>query len=231
MIKLLKYLFALFYPELCLNCKKILVEGEKFVCLDCFCDLPTTDYHLYKANNARILLSGYSQLNEVTAYLYFEKEGVTQKLVHALKYYGNKSLAVYLGNIAATELKNAGYFASIDTIIPVPLHPKRERKRGYNQSACIAQGMAAVYGCSVETEAVRRVVNTKTQTRKNAYDRRLNVENIFMATAIEALSGKHVLLIDDVMTTGSTISACVDALVAVPNITISIFALSIAGQR
>ena len=220
----------LFYPYHCMLCEKPLIECEQHICLNCHCDLPKTNYHTNKGNPARALFSGYPQVNEVTAFLYFEKEGTTQTLIHALKYKGDKELAEYLGRIAASELHDYGFFASIDTIIPIPLHPKKEKKRGYNQSALIAKGIASIYGCEVNNTLVKRATDTKSQTRKSIYDRHVNVEKIFEVTEIERLYGKHILLIDDVVTTGATTSSCIDALLSVPDIKISIFSLSIARE-
>jgi ComF family protein len=211
-------------------CKKPLIESERHLCIDCFCDLPKTNYHINKGNPARALFAGYPQVNEVTAFLYFEKEGITQNLIHSLKYYGNKELAEYLGRIAALELKEYGFGASIDAIIPIPLHPKKEKKRGYNQSELIAKGISSVYGCPIEDKLLKRIMHTNSQTRKTIYDRHVNVEKIFTLTDTEPLYGKHILLIDDVITTGATTSSCIEALLTVPDIKISIFSLSIARE-
>jgi len=223
-------LVNLFYPDLCMLCRKPLVGNEQHICLDCFCDLPKTNYHMNKGNPARALFSGYLQVNEVSAYLFFEKDGATQKLIHSLKYNDNRILAEYMGRTAAFELKNYGFYASIDTIMPIPLHPKKERTRGYNQSGFIAKGISSIYGCDIENKHLKRIANTKSQTRKTVYDRHLNVEKTFELTEPEVLYGKHILLVDDVMTTGATISACIDALLAIPEIKISIFSLAIARE-
>ena len=228
MENMLNDVINMFYPNACFLCKTPLIENERHICLECLFDLPKTNYHTNKSNPARDLFAGYQQVNEATAYLFFERDGKTQKMIHSLKYYGNKELAEYLGKTAASELKVYGFFASIDVIIPVPLHPKKEKKRGYNQSEYIAKGLSSVYGCEVDTKSLKRIVYTNTQTRKNIYDRHVNVENIFEATNIENLAGKYVLLVDDVMTTGATTSACIEALRAIPSIKIGIFALSIA---
>jgi Predicted amidophosphoribosyltransferases len=220
----------LFYPHHCMLCEKMLIESERHICIDCLCDLPKTNYHANKGNPARALFSGYTQVNEVTAFLYFEKEGKTQTLIHALKYKGDKELAEYLGRIAASELYDYGFYASIETIIPISLHQKKQKKRGYNQSALIAKGISSIYGCEVNSTIVKRVTDTKSQTRKSIFDRHVNVEKIFEVTDIERLYGKHILLIDDVITTGATISSCIDALLSVPDIKISIFSLSIARE-
>jgi ComF family protein len=230
MINPLTELVNLFYPNSCLLCRQPLVEGERFICLHCHCNIPKTNYHIHKGNPARDLFAGYSQVNEVTSYLFFEKDGATQKLIHTLKYKGNKELAAYLGRTAACELKTSGMYASIDTILPIPLHPKKEKRRGYNQSAWIAKGIASIYGCDIDTGRLKRTINTESQTLKPVYDRHVNVENIFFLTEPEYFFGKHVLLIDDVITTGATVSSCIDALLDVPEIQISIFSLAIARE-
>jgi len=231
MSDILNDLVNLFYPFHCMLCEKPLIESEQHICLDCLCDLPKTNYHINKGNPARALFAGYQQVNEVTAFLFFEKEGATQKLIHSLKYYGNKILAEYVGRLAALELKNYGFYASIDSIIPIPLHPKKEKKRGYNQSELIAKGISSVYESKIDDKLLKRVTHTKSQTQnKSIYDRHINVEKIFEVTDIEKLYGKHILLVDDVITTGATSSSCIDALLSVPEIKISIFALCIARE-
>jgi len=230
MSNLLNDLVSLFYPYYCLVCGHPLVQNEQFICLFCHCNMPKTNYHYNKANPARDLFSGFAQVNEVTSYLFFEKEGITQKLIHSLKYYGNKQLATYLGRTAAFELKAAGCYASIDTILPIPLHPKKEKRRGYNQSEWIAKGFASVYGFDSEKKYLKRNTDSKSQTRKSIYDRHINVEKIFEVTDPAYYYGKHILLIDDVLTTGATISSCIEAFLLIPDVKISIFTLSIARE-
>ena len=227
---ILNDLINLFYPRTCVICKNILITDEEHLCLDCLCDLPETNYHTSKGNPAKVLFAGYPQVDEVTAFLFFEKEGVAQRLIHSLKYYGDKRLAEYLGRFAALKLKDYGFYASVDVIIPVPLHRKKQRLRGYNQSEIIARGIASVYGCKIETSLIERIIHTKSQTHKSVYERHANVEEVFSLTEAEALHGKHILLVDDVMTTGATISACIEALRGIPEIRISIFSLSIARE-
>jgi len=228
MISLLDEIVSLFYPNHCLLCGHPLVRNEQFICLHCHCNLPRTNYHFNKGNPARDLFAGYQQINEVTSFLFFEKESITQKLIHSLKYRGNKLLATFLGRTAALEIKNDGFYASIDTIIPIPLHPKKEKRRGYNQSEWIAKGIASVYGCNMDTKRLKRITDTQSQTLKSVYDRHVNVEKIFELSEPELFYGKHILLIDDVLTTGATLSSCIDTLITVPDIMISIFSLSIA---
>lgn len=221
----------LFYPRLCLLCKNSLIDNEQQICLHCLFNLPKTNFHTNKDNPVSALFAGFRQVNEVTAFLFFEKDGITQKLIHSFKYYDNKTLAEYLGRIAALELKEYGFYASVDTIIPVPLHRKKEKKRGYNQSELIANGIASIYGCEVDKTSINRITDTESQTRKSVFERHINVEKIFSLTNAEHLVGKHILLVDDVITTGATTSACVEILSEIPEINISIFSLSIAMEN
>jgi len=228
MTNLLEEFVNLFYPPHCLLCNWQLVGDERYLCLHCLCELPVTNYHRRHGNPVQDLFAGYPQVEDVTSYLFFEKEGKTQQLVHRLKYYGDKRLAEYLGQTAAAELKQSGYYNTIDLIVPIPLHPRKQRRRGYNQSEYVARGFAAVYGCPIDARSVIRLTDTESQTRKSVYERHVNVEKIFSVINPDILSGKHILLIDDVITTGATTSACIEALRAVPNLALSIFSLAIA---
>ncbi len=230
-MKILTDLINLFYPGFCLLCKEQLTESEQHFCIDCLCNMPKTNYHADRDNPAKKLFAGYPQVNEVSAYLFFEKENKTQKIIHSFKYHRNSKLAEFMGRIAALELKGNGFFSTIETLIPVPLHIKKEKKRGYNQSEYIARGIASLYHCNINNKNLQRTVHRKSQTRKSVYDRHVNVENIFTVTDTDALFGKHILLVDDVITTGATTSACIDALLKVPEIKISIFSLSIAHEN
>ena len=216
----------LFYPRLCLHCDNRLTESEQYLCLHCFCELPRTHYHRRIDNPVLKLFTGFFSINEIATFLFFEREGKVQKLVHSFKYFGNKQLAKYLGKIAALEMKTDGIFHHVDMLVPVPLHPKKERKRGYNQAEWIAKGVEQVYHCPVRTDVLHRNIDTVTQTRKTIYERHLNVEEIFSLKNVDALEGKHLLLIDDVITSGATLRACIQVLSAIPDIRISIFSLT-----
>lgn len=222
-------LLNLFFPNLCKVCKRPLVEGEEQICLKCLCDLPHTGYHKQANNPVEQLFIGKAPIEHATAYLRYEKGGKTQSLIHSLKYHDNKELGFLLGRQLARELKaDHSPICAADLLLPVPLHPRKLRERGYNQSEWIASGIRSVLGIPVDTRSLVRSVHTNTQTRKDIYDRWLNVCSIFNITDPEALADKHVLLIDDVITTGATISACAQALSKVPGIRVSVLALSIA---
>jgi ComF family protein len=220
-------LLELFYPRRCLLCSQLLAEEEQQMCLHCFCDLPRTCYYRRTEHPMQRIYAGIPQIQDMNAFLFFERDGKSQTLIHSLKYYGNKRLAEKLGRMASLEMKPAGVFSGIDVLIPVPLHPKKERKRGYNQSEWIARGMASVYQRPVDRQVLFRRVATDTQTRRSRYERHLNVEKIFDVKETHTLAGKHVLLIDDVITTGATSIACIEALTAIPDIRISVFALTV----
>jgi ComF family protein len=175
------------------------------------------------------LFAGYNNIVDVSSFLFFEKEGATQALVHSIKYYGNKNLARYAGRLAALELYPSGIYSSIDVIIAIPLHRKKEKQRGFNQSEYISLGIADVYNKIIDHQSVIRTIYTKSQTKKTIYERHINVENIFKVVDIKSLAGKHILVVDDVITTGATTLACIEALSVIPEIKISVFSLAIAG--
>ena len=173
---------------------------------------------------------GKVPLKAVTACFFFFKEGKVQHLIHELKYKGNGDAGVFLGQELGKSIKEAPLFQGIDFLIPVPLHPKREKERGYNQSLMIAKGMAEVLSIPIGEKYLVRSVNTATQTHKTKEERWENVKDIFVVRHPEQLEGKYVLLIDDVLTTGATLEACALKLSAIPGITISCATAACAGQ-
>jgi ComF family protein len=175
------------------------------------------------------LYAGIPQIHEVAAFLLYEKKGYTQSLIHSFKYKDCKKLATYLGRIASSYLKADNLFGETDLLVPVPLHPQKEKKRGYNQAEWIAKGVAAVYGKPVISDILYRKTASATQTKKSRYERHLNVETIFALHETKTFDHKHILLIDDVVTTGATSIACIEALTVVPGIKISILALSVVA--
>ena len=221
-------LLGLLYPRLCLVCETPLNSGEEHLCLSCLYKLPRTNYHRLPddENPLRRPFAGTPSVSQTISYLHFEKKGPTQRLIHHFKYHGDDRLAIYLGRLAAKELRADGCFTDIDRIVPVPLHPRKMRQRGYNQSERIARGFAEVYDIPIDTDSLVRQIHTETQTHKSAYDRRQNMVNVFAIARPEQLAGHHILLIDDVLTTGSTLLSCIDVLHTVPRLRISIFTMS-----
>lgn len=220
----------LFYPSVCAACGRSLFHWEQVVCLHCRTLLSKTGFELHEENPLAKLFYGRVRFKAVTACYFFAKDGKVQRLIHALKYQGNADVGQFLGEELGKTLREAPLFQGIDYLVPVPLHPKRERKRGYNQSLLIAQGVSSVTGIPVGTDFLFRKVNTATQTHKGKEDRWRNVKDVFVVRHAEALEGKSLLLIDDVLTTGATMEACALTLARVPGITLSCATAACAGQ-
>ena len=223
-------LVELFFPRLCLVCGKPLIEGEKFFCLHCDIDMPRTGFHLRPDNAVKDMFWGLVTVERATAYLYYRRKSGFSHTIHLLKYGGRPDIGVELGRAMAAELSATGFFEGIDVLVPVPLHRRKQRQRGYNQSEQLANGVATVTGLPVETGAVERCKDTASQTHKSVYERWENVEGIFRLLHPERLAGRHVLLIDDVLTTGATLCACAEAVAQAPGVSISILALATASD-
>jgi ComF family protein len=222
-------LFCLFFPNLCAGCGRQLIRGEKVICLHCLFHLPKTYFHHDTDNPLSRVFWGRISLEGVAAYLYFQKGGTVQHLLHQLKYKGHKEIGLQMGKLYGNELKNAGVFKDAELIIPVPLHPRKFRQRGYNQSEMFAEGLASVMQAKLETRTLYRKTYSQTQTRKSRYNRWENVESIFGLKNPERIIGKHVLLVDDVITTGATTEACAHVLHQVPGVRISVASIAYAS--
>ncbi|MCG9879331.1 MAG: ComF family protein [Bacteroidia bacterium] len=226
---MLQHILHLLYPNLCLNCNKSLVQTERYLCLLCQLNLPETNDHLTKENSVEKTMWGRIPFERAFSFLYFNQKGVTQRLLHELKYRGNEELAVYLGEIYAARIKQTAQNHGIDAIVAVPLHASRLKKRGYNQSFAFAEGIAK--GLEIEnlSSAVERRKATDTQTKKSRAERWKNVSSIFCVTQAEVLQQKHILLVDDVITTGATIESCGQEIIKTVDCTLSIASIAFAA--
>ena len=218
----------LMFPDLCVVCGVNLQKNEHQLCLTCLHDIPRTNYHLIVDNPIERKFWGKVPIHRATSYFFFQKGSSFQKLLHILKYQGNKEIGELLGKYAAMDLLDSPDFDSVDLIIPVPLHPQKYRLRGYNQSEWIGKGISDILNKPVNTTSLQRIRENTTQTQKSVYERYENTEGIFQLCNKTELEGKHVLLIDDVLTTGSTLEACIVALLDAPGIKISVFTLAVA---
>ena len=223
-------LWKLFFPQCCLVCGKILLEGEEYLCFHCLSDMPRTHFHLHKDNVMEKELWGKLPLERASAYLYYTKGGDVKKLLVDLKYRGNADLGCFLGRCMTREMLSSGFFQGVDGIIPVPLHPRKQKIRGYNQSIMLANGISSITNIPVWSDLLVRTQFTESQTRKGSYERWLNVKDIFECTSPERLIGKHVLLVDDVFTTGATLVACADAFRQIPDLRFSVLTLALASS-
>jgi ComF family protein len=195
----------LFYPKYCYGCGGGMVAGEDILCTHCLLDLPKTDYHLHENNPIQQRLRNRLPVTFAAAFLKFRKSGLVQHLLHELKYNNRPEIGVRLGKIYGRELSLT---QSFDVIIPVPLHASRQRQRRYNQSEKFAEGLSQALSIPYEDNICIRKTKTSTQTRKNRLERWENVQDVFQLTHAQRLNGKHVLLVDDVFTTGATVEAC-----------------------
>lgn len=218
----------LFYPRLCVGCGKKLFHDERFLCVECLSTLPLAQVHESEDNFVEQHLYGRPYIESATTLMVYGKETVPQKIIHEIKYHGAKELAQSMGRMLGRQMKG-GRFSSVDMIVPVPLHPKRLKWRGYNQSEWIAKGLSEELGVPVRSDLVERVVETSTQTNKNAEERWSNVKGIFalrQEVSTEGLKDHHLLIVDDVITTGSTLMACAAAFSHVDNVKISAASLA-----
>lgn len=214
----------LFYPKLCILCKEPLTQAEESICLKCVCSLPRTNYHRQENNPVRQLFTGKVHITDASAWLHYEKGGSVQKLIHSFKYHGNRQLALQTGRLMAAEL--APFIEDIDLLIPVPLHRKRERQRGYNQSTQICSGMASVLNVPICTDVLYRMEQSHSQTNKTLFGRSTDVSRLYVLRNTQLIEGRHVLLVDDVITSGSTVYACAETLLDIPDITVSVLTLA-----
>ena len=222
----LKSLFNLFYPDLCAACGQNLVRGEKTVCFSCQMKLSFTDYFKNEENPVSRLFYGRCNIEQAMAMCTYERASTIQQLVHQLKYRSRRDVGVFLGKELGKTLKNSPLYNEIDAIIPVPLHKKKEKLRGYNQAEVIAEGISEIMEIPVITDALVRVEFTETQTKKKRWDRYENVKNMFGIQKEQQIKSKHLLLIDDVITTGATIEACAKHLLKIEGVKVSIAGLA-----
>lgn len=224
----LYYLTELLFPRLCVVCGDKLIEQEQWICLHCLHHIPRTNFHLETDNPVARLFYGRVQIEYATSFFYFSKGSKYQSLLHNLKYKGMKELGEEIGKNFGIDLLQSPEFSSVDVICPVPLHPSKEKKRGYNQSWWIASGLAKQMNKEFSDNNLKRITATETQTRKSRFARWQNVEGIFELSDPGDFSGKHILLIDDVITTGSTLEACAQSILSKTNARVSIATLATA---
>lgn len=221
----LQGLVSIFYPDLCAVCGNVLLFNEQVLCLKCLAHLPRAGFHSCPDNEVARLFWGRIPVRNATSFIIFNKDSQYRGILHALKYKGRQHIGSEMGRLFGLELRDTP-FASADIIHPVPLHPAQLRKRGYNQSELIASGMAKSLQIPVFNNLITRAFNTASQTRKLRYERWENVRNTFRIISPMMLSNKHVLLVDDVITTGATTEACAGALLSVNGVTVSIASLA-----
>lgn len=224
-----KHFINLFFPKNCVVCGINLMNHEQGLCLRCLVDLPKTNFHHQKDNFVAKLFWGKVNIESATAYYFYRKHSKYQEIIHHLKYNNNTDAGLTISKKLANELMNTD-FEKIDVIIPVPLHKKRQRKRGYNQSEIIANGISEVLQKPISLKSICRNKNTKTQTNRTRIGRWENVKDIFSVINPDNLKNKHILLVDDVVTTGATLEAIALKILEIPGTKVSIATLAVAVQ-
>jgi len=221
---MLHALLNLFFPPVCAGCDNLLHDHESVICTVCRHEIPLTNHHLQPKNEASTKFYGRIPVESVTAFAYFHKKGIVQEMIHKLKYRGQEDIGAALGHWFAEDLK--AICASADAIIPVPLHPKKLRQRGYNQVTSFGEALSGSLGIPMDEHLLKRNFFSKTQTKKNLFARSEIRQDLFEADFSDEHQNKHFLLIDDVLTTGSTLEACSRALLKIPGTKISIACLA-----
>ncbi len=205
---------SLIYPNLCLGCETPLPKGSKYICPKCHYNLPKTNTYKLEDHSFNEKFAGIVPIEIVLVYAYFIKNGIMQHILHDLKYHDNQEIGQMIGRWFGHDLLLGGYADAFDLIIPVPLHVDKLKNRGYNQAACFGYGLSEALKAPVDENILLRSTNIETQTKKSKVKRILNVDGIFEVFDQSLLEGKRVLLVDDVLTTGSTLIACAEPLVA-----------------
>lgn len=221
-------LLSLVYPALCEGCNKPLTHTEEVLCIGCEHILTGTPALITDNNEAELRLAGRLPFAHGAAFATFTEDSLLQHLVHGLKYRNKKKNGIYLGHIWGRELKNAPWISEIDAITVVPLHKKKEQKRGYNQSVLIARGIAEATGIPLYTDIIERVRNTESQTKKSRTERIKNMADAFTLSSNCPLKEGHILLCDDVLTTGATLESCAKTLLAAGHYKVSFTTIGIA---
>ncbi len=220
-------LLNLFFPKVCLACQNYLTDNELHICTTCRHQLPLTNFHFDRANAVHKMMYGRIKLEEATALLHFSKKGIVQQLMHNLKYRRHEVIGQFLGEWLGEELKNSEAYKTIDVIVPVPLHKSKQKQRGYNQVDKFGKALALALNADYNSNVLIKTSASKTQVFKDRLKRSSNVEANFTISEHETLKNKHVLLIDDIITTGATIEVCANALFAIEGLKISVATMAI----
>lgn len=228
-MNIFKSVINLLFPPLCLGCEYPLSDNEVHLCTRCRHQLPLTQIHLEDAVTAEKIFYGRVKIEKATALLWFEKAGIVQHLIHQLKYKGQEAAGSFLGEWLGAQLRNIPHYATVDVVIPVPLHPRKRRKRGYNQVEKFARALAQHLQAEYREDILIRKRHTRTQTYKSRLSRWDSMQEVFALQDAGLISNTHILLVDDVITTGATLEACAGELLKAEQVKVSIAAMALVA--
>jgi ComF family protein len=228
-MKFFSYLIDLFYPRLCQACGRALLSHERVLCNYCSIQLPKTNFQNKQNNAIEVLFWGRADIAAAASYYKYSKGGKVQHLIHQMKYQGFREVGYYVGEVFGKTLAKSERFKEIDIIIPVPLHKSKLIKRGFNQSEVFADGLGKSMAATVDPENLYRKIASSTQTKKSRWERYQNVNDIFGIRDVSLFENKKLLLVDDVITTGSTIEACASILNQIEGVEVSVVAMASAA--
>lgn len=225
---MLNSLVNLFFPKVCYACMNILSDNEDVICIDCRHDLLVTNFHFDDNQSVAKTLYGRAKIENGTALFRFKKKSLVQQLIHNLKYKGHENIGYTLGNWLGAELKTIEAYQNIDLVIPVPLHKKKLRKRGFNQVSKFAEQIAEALNAEYRDDVLLKITNTTSQVNEKRFTRWINNSELFTINHANTIKNKHILLVDDIITTGATLEACITVLNEAEDIKISIATMAIA---
>lgn len=228
---ILKAFSGLFFPDICYACGSDLLGKHQLLCLHCLHQLPYTEFERLPGNPVEKIFWGRLPVQSAGSLVYFTKGSAIEKLLHQLKYRNKKEVGYYCGRLMGEALKRSGRFTGLDGIVPLPLFKKRERQRGFNQARLLCEGMSQALAIPTLIDVVERSESTETQTHKNRVERWLNMQHRFQIIDESYLTNKHVLLVDDVITTGATLESCGQEMLRTPGIQLSVFTLAFSSSK
>lgn len=220
----------LLFPHVCAGCGSDILNEKSVLCMRCIDAMPETNFELHSNNPVEKTFWGRLPLINASAQFYFTKESLMQHLMHQFKYKGNRDLGIQLGRIMGDQLNRSNRFVDVDALIPLPLFPAKEKRRGYNQATILCQGIAEAMKIPVLDRAITRPQHTETQTKKGRIERWKNMEGKFILSDAAPIRNKHLLLVDDVVTTGATLEACGNELLKAENVRLSVATLCVASR-